>query len=81
MSLLHAAWSCLAARFVSLAAASTTLCTFVSTSGAGHAGHGTRVHDTVGDEPDGMNEAICPCDFKQAGYIVDDEMNRQSSFP
>jgi hypothetical protein len=42
-----------------------------------HAGHGTRVHDTVGDEPDGMNEAICPCDFKMAGYIVDDEMNRQ----
>lgn len=23
-----------------------------------------------------MNETLCPCDFKQAGEIVDDEINR-----
>ncbi|KAK9908707.1 hypothetical protein WJX75_001808 [Coccomyxa subellipsoidea] len=39
-------------------------------------GHGTQVPDQYGDESDGLNETICPCDFKSAGYIIDDEMNR-----
>jgi hypothetical protein len=28
-----------------------------------------------GDEADGMNETICPCDFTRAGQIVDDTLN------
>ncbi|BDA41997.1 Metacaspase-1A [Coccomyxa sp. Obi] len=39
-------------------------------------GHGTQIRDRNGDEDDGLCETICPCDFKTAGYIVDDELNR-----
>ncbi|GAB4823694.1 hypothetical protein N2152v2_010740 [Parachlorella kessleri] len=39
-------------------------------------GHGSQQRDYSGEESDGMNETICPCDFKQAGQIVDDELNR-----
>jgi hypothetical protein len=38
-------------------------------------GHGTQVPDPTGDEADGMNEAILPCDHEVAGYIIDDELN------
>ena len=30
----------------------------------------------MGDEIDGLNETLCPMDFKQAGEIVDDDLNR-----
>jgi hypothetical protein len=36
--------------------------------------HGTYVPDTDGDEPDGVDEAICPADFMAAGVITDDEL-------
>eukprot|EP00741_Cyanophora_paradoxa_P013117 tig00020675_g12670.t1 len=37
-------------------------------------GHGSQVRDHSGDEADGMDETILPCDFKQAGQITDDEI-------
>jgi hypothetical protein len=39
-----------------------------------YSGHGTQVRDTSGDEPDGLDEAICPIDFQTAGMITDDEI-------
>jgi len=38
-------------------------------------GHGTQVTDMTGDEADGLNEALLPCDHEGAGFIVDDELN------
>jgi hypothetical protein len=32
-------------------------------------GHGTQVRDDDGDEADGLDEALCPCDFETAGVI------------
>ena len=29
------------------------------------AGHGSQCRDQSGDESDGLNETLCPCDFKQ----------------
>jgi hypothetical protein len=37
-------------------------------------GHGGQKRDTDGDEDDGMDETICPCDYERAGAIVDDEL-------
>ncbi len=37
-------------------------------------GHGGQKRDTDGDEDDGMDETICPCDYQKAGAIVDDEL-------
>ncbi|EFJ51059.1 metacaspase type I [Volvox carteri f. nagariensis] len=39
-------------------------------------GHGSQQYDRNGDEEDGYDETICPSDFKRAGQIVDDELNR-----
>jgi hypothetical protein len=39
-----------------------------------YSGHGTQVRDTNGDEPDGADEAIVPCDFTTAGMITDDTL-------
>lgn len=41
-----------------------------------YSGHGTQVKDTDGDElaVDGMDEAIVPCDFPNAGFITDDTL-------
>ncbi|KAI0217124.1 Ca(2+)-dependent cysteine protease [Massospora cicadina] len=39
-------------------------------------GHGSQIPDLDGDEEDGYDETICPCDFTKEGMIVDDEMNR-----
>lgn len=39
-------------------------------------GHGSQKRDYSGEETDGMNETLCPLDFKQAGEIVDDDLNR-----
>src|SRR4051812_23384933 len=38
-------------------------------------GHGVQKLDTVGDEVDGYNEALCPLDFEEKGKILDDEIN------
>lgn len=37
-----------------------------------YSGHGSNVEDLNGDEKDGMDEVICPCDYETAGMIVDD---------
>lgn len=42
-----------------------------------YSGHGSQQPDYSGEEPDGKNETLCPLDFKRAGEIVDDELNRQ----
>jgi len=39
-------------------------------------GHGAQKEDPHGYEEDGMNETVLPCDFKSAGMITDDEINR-----
>ncbi|KXZ52917.1 hypothetical protein GPECTOR_8g295 [Gonium pectorale] len=39
-------------------------------------GHGSQQYDRNGDEEDGYDETICPTDFRVAGQIVDDELNR-----
>ncbi|CAL5224264.1 g6922 [Coccomyxa viridis] len=38
-------------------------------------GHGSQTADWTGEEDDGMNETICPCDFQHAGQLVDNELN------
>merc|ERR1712013_281397 len=40
-----------------------------------YSGHGSQSTDYDGDEVDGSDETICPVDYKDAGEIVDDEMN------
>ncbi|KAL7417291.1 caspase domain-containing protein [Mrakia frigida] len=42
-----------------------------------YSGHGGQTQDLDGDEDDGNDETIYPCDFKQTtpGHIVDDEMH------
>ncbi|OAD74147.1 hypothetical protein PHYBLDRAFT_124411 [Phycomyces blakesleeanus NRRL 1555(-)] len=37
-------------------------------------GHGGNVDDTNGDEIDGKDETICPCDYSYEGEIIDDDM-------
>ena len=39
-----------------------------------YSGHGTRQKDRDGDEHDGFDEVLVPCDFRRAGYISDDEL-------
>ena len=41
----------------------------------GYTGHGTNVADNNGDESDGQDECIVPCDVQSAGIIRDDELN------
>lgn len=41
-----------------------------------YSGHGTQVKDKKGDEKDGKDEAICPCDQEKAGVIIDDEFKK-----
>ncbi|KAE8697908.1 Detected protein of confused Function [Hibiscus syriacus] len=40
-----------------------------------YSGHGLRVPDFNNDEVDGFDETICPLDFKEAGMIVDNDLN------
>jgi len=39
-------------------------------------GHGTRVIDKQGDEPDGYDECLVPVDFRTNGYIIDDSLHK-----
>lgn len=41
-----------------------------------YSGHGTQVKDEDGDEADGKDEALVPCDYQTAGFIVDDDLRR-----
>ena len=37
------------------------------------AGHGSQTADWTGEEDDGMNETICPCDFQQVRFHISSE--------
>jgi len=39
-----------------------------------YAGHGCQIRDLNGDEEDGLDECIMPCDYKITGGIIDDEL-------
>ncbi|ORX80763.1 peptidase C14 [Anaeromyces robustus] len=39
-------------------------------------GHGARVKDNNGDEMDGFDESIIPCDFGSKGRIIDDKIHQ-----
>jgi hypothetical protein len=39
-------------------------------------GHGTYAPDRNGDEPDGLDEALCPYDIKQGQVLIDDEIHQ-----
>jgi hypothetical protein len=39
-----------------------------------YSGHGTQLRDTSGDEQDGADECIVPCNYNTAGIITDDEL-------
>ena len=44
-------------------------------------GHGSQKPDHTGDERDGLNETLLPCDFQSAGQIIDDEINNELVHP
>lgn len=37
-----------------------------------YSGHGTQIRDITGDETDGMDECLVPCDYIESGFITDD---------
>ncbi len=39
-------------------------------------GHGTYAPDKNGDEPDGLDEGLCPYDIKQGKVLIDDEIHQ-----
>jgi hypothetical protein len=39
-----------------------------------YSGHGAQERDKTGDELDGINETIVPCDYESAGMILDDDI-------
>ena len=39
-----------------------------------YSGHGCSIPDQDGDEADGMDEALCPIDFKKSGVLRDDDV-------
>jgi len=45
-----------------------------------YSGHGSQVKDRSGDEADGLDEVIVPCDYEHAGFITDDALKRMIRF-
>lgn len=39
-----------------------------------YSGHGTQIRDINGDESDGFDECIVPCNYNVAGFITDDDL-------
>mmetsp|Transcript_5515 Transcript_5515/g.10715 ORF Transcript_5515/g.10715 Transcript_5515/m.10715 type:complete len:325 (-) Transcript_5515:92-1066(-) len=39
-----------------------------------YSGHGCSIRDDDGDEADGMDEALCPVDYKKSGVLRDDDV-------
>lgn len=39
-----------------------------------YSGHGSVMRDTNGDEADGQDEVLVPCDYDKSGMIADDEL-------
>ena len=47
-----------------------------------YSGHGTQIKDTSGDETDGQDECIVPCDYLENGLVPDDTLFEiLSAFP
>jgi len=46
-----------------------------------YSGHGQQYDDKDGDEIDGKDEALLPCDFPKAGPILDDDVYRKFVLP
>merc|ERR1719359_2369595 len=42
-----------------------------------YSGHGGQQNDTDGDERDGKDECLIPCNFRQAGLIPDDVLRSE----
>merc|ERR1719316_2413354 len=42
-----------------------------------YSGHGGQQADTSGDERDGKDECLIPCDFRQAGLLPDDVLRQE----
>lgn len=40
-----------------------------------YSGHGTYAPDVSGDEPDGLDEALCPYDINKGNVLIDDEIH------
>eukprot|EP00933_Yihiella_yeosuensis_P002470 TRINITY_DN10417_c1_g1_i1.p1 TRINITY_DN10417_c1_g1~~TRINITY_DN10417_c1_g1_i1.p1 ORF type:complete len:1316 (-),score=234.34 TRINITY_DN10417_c1_g1_i1:112-4023(-) len=41
-----------------------------------YSGHGSQRQDTDGDEVDGKDETIVPCDYQNAGMLADDDLRK-----
>jgi hypothetical protein len=41
-----------------------------------YSGHGTQVRDDTGQERDGEDECMVPCDFRTAGFLTDKTLSR-----
>ncbi|MGB0127773.1 MAG: caspase family protein [Rhodocyclaceae bacterium] len=41
-----------------------------------YSGHGTYAPDQNGDEPDGLDEGLCPYDIEQGQVLIDDEIHQ-----
>lgn len=41
-----------------------------------YSGHGTYAPDSSGDEPDGLDEALCPYDIDKGSVLIDDEIHQ-----
>lgn len=39
-----------------------------------YSGHGSQVKDYTGEEEDGQDEVLCPIDYDNGGFIVDDDL-------
>lgn len=41
-----------------------------------YSGHGYHIDDTNGDEKDGQDECLCPIDYEDNGFIIDDDIRK-----
>jgi hypothetical protein len=46
-----------------------------------YSGHGSQQRDTSGDEMDGKDETLVPCDFQSHGMLSDDDLRRLLVLP
>lgn len=42
-----------------------------------YSGHGSQVRDRSGDEADGKDECLCPVDYEDNGFILDDDLRKR----
>lgn len=41
-----------------------------------YSGHGSQLRDKNHDEKDGQDECICPVDYAENGFLIDDDLNK-----